>query len=275
MNRPPFTASYHTHPWYCDGSGTVDEIVQAAIDAGLSEIGISSHAPLPFETEWTMPPERLDEYVAAVQETQVRYGDRIRVLLGTEIDWIPDRRVIDFQHRFVDAVAFDYRIGSVHFLTQEYPPPSFDGTEQEFRRILDRAYGGDIRAMVEDYYARVREMVERAPISIVGHLDLIKRWNADRTHFQGDEPWYLDAVDRTLDEIASVGLPIELNTAGWNKGLGEPYPAPRILTRARDRGIPVIVNSDSHTPREVTRGFDQAASCLAALTITPTTLQTS
>jgi histidinol-phosphatase (PHP family) len=79
-------------------------------------------------------------------------------------------------------------------------------------------------------------------------------------------------VDETLDVIATSGLPVELNTAGWRKGLGEPYPAPRILEGCADRGIPVIINSDSHTPGEVDQGFDLAADCLAALEIEPVTL---
>lgn len=272
MTKPSLLTNYHTHPAYCDGEGTVEEIVRAALAAGLREIGLSSHAPLPFETDWTMPPARLPAYVAEVEAARERFGGRITVLLGVELDWIPDRRVIEAQRALLGPIAFQFTIGSVHFLGDDRPPRTLDGSEEEFRDLLQRAYGGDIRVMVGDYYARVRQMVRRAPISIVGHLDLIKRWNARQKYFRGDEPWYREAVEETLAVIAAAGLPVELNTAGWHKGLGEPYPAPRILAHCRDRGIPIVVNSDAHTPGDVTRGFGQAAACLAELGIEPTSL---
>ena len=47
-------ANYHIHSDYCDGSNTLEEMVQAGIAAGLSSLGLSSHFPLPFANDWTM-----------------------------------------------------------------------------------------------------------------------------------------------------------------------------------------------------------------------------
>jgi histidinol-phosphatase (PHP family) len=266
------TTSYHTHNRYCDGEGQIEEVVQAAIEAGVAEVGISSHAPLPFATDWTMPPDSLTDYANEVHELQRRYAGRIRVLLGAEIDFIPDSRVIAFQERTILPLSFDYFIGSVHFLGGGYPPRTFDGSQGEFRQLLRDDYGGEIDAMAADYYARVRQMVTLPHIRIVGHLDLIKRWNASRIFFQGDEPWYVASVEETLAMIAASGTIVELNTAGWLKRLGDPYPAPWILARCRDVGIPIALNSDSHTPGEVTRDFDRGRTLLAELGITPVDL---
>ena len=52
-------------------------------------IGISSHAPLPFTTEWTMRPERLSEYIAEVDGLRRTYQGRITVLTGAELDYLP------------------------------------------------------------------------------------------------------------------------------------------------------------------------------------------
>jgi histidinol-phosphatase (PHP family) len=266
-------SSYHTHSAYCDGEGRIEEVVEAAIAANLDQIGISSHAPLPFATEWTMPPARLGDYAQEVRDLQQRDHDHITVLLGAEIDFIPDERVVRFQNQAIIPLGFDYFVGSVHFLGDGYPPRSFDGTEDEFRRILEDDYSGDIQAMAVDYYARVRRMLGMPTVKIVGHLDLVKRWNAERSYFQGDEPWYVRAVEETLDAIMASGHIVELNTAGWRKGLGEPYPASWILARCRDRGIPITVNSDAHAPDQVTWGFDRAQDCLAALGISPVGLR--
>ncbi len=264
--------NYHTHSRYCDGECEIAEMIEAAIAAGLTEIGISSHAPLPFETDWTMPPERLDEYVAEVRQLQAQYRDRITVLLSAEIDCIPNDEVERYQREALFPIGFDYFVGSVHFLGKRDSPRSFDDDAEGFRAILDEEYGGDIQAMTVEFYARVRQVLAIPGVRIVGHLDRIKRWNADHRYFVGDEPWYVAAVDETLAAIAASGHIVELNTAGMRRDLREPYPSPAILARIRDLGIPVTVNSDAHTPAEVAADFDEAAEMLESLGIQPVTL---
>ncbi len=264
--------SYHTHSHYCDGEGEIVEMIDAAIAAGLNEVGITSHAPLPFETDWTMPSEQLPQYAAEVRALQERYRDRITVLFGAEIDYIPGSEVDRFQREQLFPLGFDYFVGSVHFLGERNPPSSFDGTPEEYRQILDEEYDGDIAAMVTDYYRRMQEVLMIPGVRIVGHLDRIKRFNANDVFFTGDEPWYREAVEETLQAIAASGHIMELNTSGWRHGLGAPYPGPEILARARDLGIPVTVNSDAHTPNDVNRFFDRAADLLAELGIRPVTL---
>src|SRR5450759_4144704 len=130
-------ATLHTHNTYCDGKSSIEDMVRAAIDAGLTTIGISSHAPLPFQTDWTMKPERLGEYIEAVRQLASKYAGRIRVLAALEGDFIPDERVLGFHAERIVPLGFDYFIGSVHFLGDDYPPQSFDGNEEEFRHLLD------------------------------------------------------------------------------------------------------------------------------------------
>src|SRR5690348_16575702 len=112
--------------------------------------------------------------------------------------------------------------------------------------------------MIEDYYARIRQMLDLPRLAIVGHLDRIKLWNADGRYFREDEPWYVDAVERTLGAIASRGITVELNTRGWYKGLPDAQSYPWILERCAEMGIPITVSSDAHRPEDVTWGFDRA-----------------
>jgi len=84
-----------------------------------------------------------------------RYAGRIDVVLGMEIDFIPDSAVSAFQRQMLASHGFDYLVGSVHFLGESQPPRSFDGTETGFREILDVDYEGAIEAMVADYYRRL------------------------------------------------------------------------------------------------------------------------
>jgi len=121
----------------------------------------------------------------------------------------------------------------------------------------------------EDYYARVMQVLSVPGVAIVGHFDLLERWNADGRYFRGDEPWYRAAVEDALVAVARSGLLLELNTAGWRKGLHDCYPARWILERCAALGIPIIVNSDAHEPGQITWEFERAERHLASLEIEP------
>ena len=262
-------SSLHAHTFYCDGTTGVDEMVEAAIDEGLAEIGFTSHAPLPFDIAWAMSLERLDAYMADVEAARERYADRIRVRLGLEIDYVPDERVLDFQRRELFPRGFEYFVASVHFLGAGYPPTSYEGDPQRFRAILRDDYAGDIEAMVSDYYRRVRVSLTHPGVAIVGHIDRIKRWNEGGVFFRDDASWYRDAVEETLRSVAGAGKIVELNTSGWRKGSSEPYPAPWILERCREHGIPILITADAHAPDQIAWGFDRAEACLGELGIEP------
>lgn len=263
------TWSLHTHSAYCDGEGSLGDVVEAAVKLGLTDLGFSSHAPLPFPTGWTMKLEDSMRYVEEVQDLRVRYAGRINLWLGAELDCIPTEEVRRFQEAEIFPLPFEYFVGSVHFLGAGSDQREFDGSDEQFAELLRTDYGGDVRLMTRDYYERIAELAHLPRVRIVAHLDLIKRWNAAKTYFQGTEPWYRGQVEDCLQAVAGSGLMVELNTAGWRKNLGEPYPAPWILERCRDLGIPVTVSADSHRPDDLTWGYDQAASLLASLDIVP------
>ncbi len=247
-------------------------MIEAGINAGLTQIGISSHAPLPFETGWTINPDRLADYVDEVCALQQRYAGRIRVLLSAEVDFIPNTDVVRYQEESLFPVGFDYFVGSVHFLGTHDRPRSYDDTEEGFVAILEEEYEGDVSAMVADYYRRMQGVLTIPGVRIVGHLDRIKRWNTRRDYFTEEEPWYREAVEEALQAIAASGHIVELNTSAWRRGFDEPYPSVAILERIRDLSIPITVNSDAHTPADVNADFGRAADLLSDLGIRPVTL---
>ncbi|SRR5579884_152510 len=261
------TYSLHTHSSYCDGEAAMEDVVLTAIEKGIHHVGFSSHAPLPFETDWTMPPQDLDRYLAEAADLRQRYGDRITIRVGLEVDYVPHPEVADFQAHHVYARALDYRIGSVHFLGDGYPPASFDGSEEEFRRILKQSYGGDMETMSANYYGRVAEMATQRCVDVIGHVDLIKRWNLNEQYFSGAEPWYRRQVEAALAAIAASGRLVELNTSAWRKGLSEPYPSEWILARCRDLDIPIILSADAHAPDQLDFAYERAESLLSRLGI--------
>lgn len=248
-------ATYHTHSIFCDGRMTPEDYIKSAIQKGFAAIGISSHAPVCFETDWTMKPEKLQDYLDTVTELKQKYRGKIQVYAGLETDFYP--KAEDYRYRF----GLDYTIGSVHFMhhpaTDRYL--ALDGTPEEFVQTRDMIFNGDMRALIEKYFQLVTEMLINQPPSIVGHLDILKKNNGGGCFFNESETWYHRAVEQCLDVIAQRQVVVEVNTGGIARGYTtEMYPSDWILQMMRERDIPVVLNSDAHHPDSIDVFYPEA-----------------
>jgi len=157
----------------------------------------------------------------------------------------------------------------VHFVGEPGAAPwVYDQSDERFAREIQTRHRGDARPAVEDYFRRVRAMVDEArdwkvPV-VVGHLDRIALWNRADQYFSTSSDWYGQAVADTLATIASSPCIVELNTSGWNKLAAVPNPSPGILKGIADAKIPVIVSADAHWPANVAQHFDRGTALLRA-----------
>jgi len=254
--------NYHIHSRYCDGEGEIRSYIEEAIRQGLTSIGFSSHAPLPFPTNWAMPLESLPQYWAEINELKASYRSQIEVYAGLELDFVPG--LADFQQQHILNLPFDYLIGSVHFVGGEHDNSlwTVDGPSSAFDRGLRTCYGGDIEQLVREYYVRIRSMVRAGGIDIVGHLDRILYNNLDERHFSEAAPWYRQAIEETLQTIAKQHTIVELNMRGCYAPLCSPNPGLWILKRCRELGIRLTIGTDAHRPEYVARGLERAAQLL-------------
>lgn len=268
------SGSFHNHPGYCDGSGSVEAYAESALAAGLRGLGLSSHAPVPFPCSWTMPLERLPAYCADVRAARAAYQGRLRLWLGLELDYLSPALIPEgtaFQRQWILVHRPDYVVASVHFVGRDPNglPWTMDESAESFARQLETVYRGDARRLVEDYYRLLVEMALAMPgwglPVIAGHIDKIKMWNGGGRYFAEDAPWYLAAVEEALEAIQAAGLVVEVNTAGLRRDIGEPYPGPRVLHRCKALGIPVTISSDAHRPEDLIAGFEEAAALLRAV----------
>lgn len=244
--------SYHTHNRFCDGDGEIGEYADAAIAAGLEALGISSHSPLTFPDEAAMRVEDLPAYCDEVARLKRAVRGRLRVHLSLEFDYIPERH--DELWALIEPYSFEYLIGSVHFvgLNERGVPWVVDLTRPGFETGLRRFFGGDIRRLVGAYYERVRSLAAWGRAAILGHIDRIKKWNADSMYFREDEPWYRREVESTLRICARAGVIVEINTVGYRNAVRNAYTSPWIARRCMDLGIPLVVTTDAHAPARVT-----------------------
>ncbi len=79
----------HNHTTWSDGRFSPEEIVQTALAAGLTHVGISDHfrsAKLGASGYYVVI-EEFDRYVAELRSLGAAYAGRIQVLVGIEIDF--------------------------------------------------------------------------------------------------------------------------------------------------------------------------------------------
>jgi histidinol-phosphatase (PHP family) len=254
--------NYHQHSSFSDGKGSLEDCANAALKAGLTGLGFSDHAPLPFDTDWTMPLARLDEYRAEVRRLRSAFRGRLDICMGLEMDYLPDASTIAFQRDQVLSLGWDYVIGSIHYLGREVNGDlwSMDVNRETFERGLREIYGGDIRVYCDHYFATVRHLAADGRFTIMGHLDYCKRFNDGGRYYSGEDAWYHQMLDQTLGALAQAGMILELNTGGWRSPCQEAYPAPFVLRQAFEMGLRVTVNADAHTPADVARDLDQGLS---------------
>jgi len=255
--------SYHTHSRWCDGQGEIADVIEAAIAADLAQVGISSHAPVPFPATYALPLADLRAYREEVLRLRAVYRDRIDVLLGLELDALPELR--GYNQREALDLGFDFTVGSVHFLreTADGQPWPLDLSADLFDQLLREHFGGDIRALSAEYYALIAGLATYPGVDIVGHIDRgVRLWNGDGRYLDESQPWYRALLDDTLRALATTDRIVELSTGGWRRGLSDPWPSVWIVRRCRELGIRMTVNSDSHHPSQIAYDYDRARAVL-------------
>lgn len=244
----------HTHCQWCDGANTAEEMVQAAIALGFTDLGFSSHSPAPFDLRC---PGMVDEagYRADIQKLKEKYADKLTILCGVEQDTFAR----------VDQNRYDYVITSVHYLplVPGQAPVAVDGSAEELQAAIAQRYGGNAMAMLQTYFDLVVQSVAETRPTIVGHFDLPKKFNSDGRLFDEESPAYrqmaLEAFDAVLDIADGYGGMVEINTGAFARGLRtEFYPAPFLLRHGAQCGARFTVNSDSHATQTLNAGFERA-----------------
>ena len=256
--------NYHTHTTWCDGKDTPEAVVVAAIDKGFDAIGFSSHAMLPEDdTPWVLTPEKAPRYAAEIRALAKKYENRIRVLCGVEADYVPGGATPDCGT--YAAMAPDYIIGSVHFVVApDGGRVCVDESPESLASGIRDHFGGNVEAYVRAYFAQEREMLAKFDFDIVGHLDLVRKFNVRHPYFDESAPWYLEELDRIADAVAASGKIAEVNTGAISRGwLDDAYPSAAFRERLRARGVKFILSADAHAADAIDCAFDRFGDCEA------------
>lgn len=241
---------YHTHHYRCGhAEGQLVEYVEAAIAAGVAEIGLSDHSPIyhlgddPHPLPRTaMHQHELPVYIAEMGALQQQFAQKIAVRLGVEADYVLGWD--DHYRTLWQRYPLDYVIGSVHWLGRW----SIFDPQLPVGRTPDDIY--------EEYLRTTQAAARSGAYDIIGHLDGIK--TVGHLPTRNITP----LLEETVQVLAACNVVVELNTSGWRKAIAECYPRPELLACCQHYGVQVTLGSDAHRPEHVAAGFGEATKLL-------------
>ena len=167
-------------------------------------------------------------------------------------------------------------IGSVHYLYLGGVYCEVDLSAEATLDAIQKHCGGDPIAYAKAYFEGVARVEQDTQCDIVGHFDLITKFDEQANIFDTTDPRYLKAGLEALDALLEKDVIFEVNTGAMSRGYRTtPYPAPIFLRRIAEKRGNVTLNSDAHHKDYLTHGFDKAIQLLKAsgigsvLTMTP------
>ncbi len=235
--------NYHSHTYRCGHAwGTDEEMIQAAIDAGFTTLGISEHTPWPFadgyheiDTRQRLKMEEMDQYIADVLALREKYKSQIEIKLALECEYFP--QYFAWLKSIKDK--FDYLILGVHC--------------SEHDEHLHHYYAKSTKAeQVVEYTRCTLAGMESGLFSYLAHPELCF----------ADYPIFDDVCSDLVHSVCSLAkkldMPLEYNLYGVDKqrrkrqkGLG--YPCPQFWQIAAQYSCKAIIGVDAHRPEHYER----------------------
>lgn len=238
----------HIHTTFSDGVATPEETVLAAIRMGLDTVGISDHSYTSFDLGYCMKEDALPAYRAELARLKEKYRGRITVLCGIEQDYYGD----------IPAAGFDYVIGSVHYVKTARGYAHVEETIPLLKEAIELDFAGDPYALAEAYYETLGDVVKKTGADIVGHFDVITKFQEQYPLFDENHPRYVAAWRKAADRLLGEGAAFEVNFGAIAHGYRtSPYPAKPIRDYILARGGKFILSSDAHTAEELCHAFDR------------------
>lgn len=239
-------SNLHTHTTFCDGNDTPEAVVISAIEKGFDSIGFSGHAYTGFDLRYCM--KDTEAYVLEISALKEKYKGKIQIYLGTEEDALQS----------VERERYDYIIGSSHYLLKNGVYYPIDSSHDHFKRCID-AFEHNLAEMAETYYSAFCEYILKRKPDIIGHFDLITKYEElDTPYFYSLKEY--NAIAEKYARVASAsGSIFEVNTGAISRGLRTfPYPSENILRTILKEGGRITLSSDSHSKDTIDFFFEES-----------------
>ncbi len=242
----------HSHSEFCDGIAPISHHCEFAVNSNLTILGFSSHAPLKFDTIFSIKESQMEHYISDINNCKSNFYKTLIIKTGLECDYIKG-----LSYSFSELKTkynLDFVIGGIHLVGQHDSDMLWfiDGPDVSFFDDgLKKLYQNDIKKAVASYFHQMNEMIETEDFDILAHFDKIKMHNQSR-FFKEDEVWYQNLIDETLELIKAKDIITEINYRGiYKKRCLDFYPSDNILKKMKAKNIRICISSDSHQPGEI------------------------
>jgi len=250
--------NFHTHTTYCDGKNSVRQMIDAAIAGNFAALGFSGHSMVSADADLCgfMNREKAAEYCREIRALREEYRGRISIYCGIEQDLFSDD----------PPKGYEFVIGSAHYVEKDGAYLLVDLSAEALVSAITDHYAGDPYAFAEDYYREVITICADPVVDIVGHIDLLTKFNEIDPTFDESHPRYTAAWKNALEAVADSGKFLEINSGAIPRGYRTScYPAPEIMKRALDLKIPLLLSCDCHSADSLASGwqlsYNYAISC--------------
>lgn len=235
----------HTHTVRCrHASGSDEEYVCAAVQAGFRTLGFSDHTPMPFSggyySTMRMYPGQLEDYIQSMCSLRERYDGKLDIRIGLEAEYYPG--LFSELTELLRAQPLDYLILGQHYVYDEIGSP-YMGRPTDDPAVLN--------AYVEQTVAGMKTGL----FTCLAHPDLID--------FTGSRTLYERQMRRLCQCAQDTHTPLELNING--AFLRRNYPNPLFWEIAAQYDVLCVLGCDAHSPQALMRDeAEQACRALAA-----------
>lgn len=234
---------YHLHTTVSyDGHNTPEEMVHAAVAAGLKEICFTDH----LDYQLGVPREKIsytaDTYRNAYEGLS---APGITIRHGTEVGLTPWNK--EDITKDLQLYPYDFVLGSIHFINDEdvYYPEFWVG--RDFL-VTERQYFEEILCCVELH----------DDFDVLGHLTYISKVKGHPCPRVIPLEDHRDVIAQIMKILISKGKGMEVNTSGVDR-CGDYLPGGSYLKLFRDLGGEIVtVGSDAHTANRVGQYVNEA-----------------
>lgn len=229
-------ADYHTHTRYSHGKGSIEDNVRAAIDRGLTEVGIADHGPASYSVRrlGVKKPETLLDIKAEITRLQRQYP-AIKIHCGVEANVIGLDGTIDVPYKILQKL--DKILVGLHLMV--IPKSWQDGKHIILDNMVTYKLSKSQREEIRYYNTKaIVNAVKRYPVDIVTH------------------PGYRLDIDTI--ELARAckraGTALEINVSHG-------FLTEEFVRAAAGEGAKFVISSDAHKPEDVGRFADGIKMC--------------
>lgn len=237
-------SNIHTHTNFCDGDNSPEEMVIDAINNGFSSLGFSGHAFTDFDTSFCI--KDTTGYIKEVKRLKDKYKSKIQIYLGLEEDYLCPVK---------DRKDFDFIITSAHYVKIHNDYLTVDYDFETLSKGIQLC-GNEIE-FAEKYYQNFTDYILAKKPNIIGHFDLLTKFEEENTVFLKNEDYYKIAEKYLKISLSSSPF-FEVNTGAISRGYRTtPYPDEKLLYVIKKNDGKIILNSDSHSIGTLDNKFEE------------------